>query len=281
MIKLFFIRFARRIKPIIPPLLWMFLRKVFSENKNTKVFDGIYGSLNDIPESSYNNTDSLNEMFNETSNKLQLYKDSISYPSNVLSPISNLLPLVMALVCKEKEEKKIMVLDYGGGMGDSYLNSLYALKGSNVHVEFHVIDLESTIEYGRKIPTKDMDINFHTSVEDVPSVIDIIYIGSTLQYINDYQTLIQKFTKLSPEYIFLTDNFMGEVETFATTQVNMKNRRMAYWIFKLSEIIDLMAKNGYKKIYMTKNYQPFHNFDNFPDEYKIDDSCNLLFSRNN
>lgn len=86
MIKLFFIRFARCIKPIIPPLLWMFLRKVFSENKNTKVFDGIYGSLNDIPESGYNNTDSLNEMFNETSNKLQLYKDSISCPSNVLSP---------------------------------------------------------------------------------------------------------------------------------------------------------------------------------------------------
>lgn len=275
MIKIF-IKVAYHIKPIIPPVLWMFLRKVFIEKSNTKVFDGIYGSLNDVAESSYNNADSLDEMFNETSKKLQLYKDSISWPSNELSPISNLLPLVIALA---SNEKRITVLDFGGGMGDSYLNSLSALKGSNIDVEFHIIDLESTIGFGMKIFPKDMGIHFYASVEDISSVIDIIYIGSTLQYVNDYQTLIQKFAKFSPKYIFFTDNFMGEVETFATTQVNMKNRQIANWIFKLSEIIDLMAKNGYKKIYMTKNHQPFHNFDNFSDEYKIDDSCNLLFSR--
>jgi putative methyltransferase (TIGR04325 family) len=273
----FFIKVALRLKPLIPPLLWMFFRKVVSDNNSNKVFDGIYDSLNDVPESNYNNADSLDEMFNETSNNLQLYKDSISWPSNGLSPISNLLPLVIALA---SDEKKIIVLDFGGGMGDSYLNSLSALKGSNIDVEFHIIDLETTIEFGMKIFPKDMGIHFHASVEDVTPAVDIIYIGSTLQYVNDYQTLIQKFVKLSPKYIFFTDNFMGEVETFATTQVNMKDRQIAYWIFKLSEIIDLMAKNGYKKIYMTKNHQPFHNFDNFLDEYKVDDTCNLLFSRN-
>lgn len=272
-----FIKVGHLIKPLIPPLLWMFLRKVVSDNNSNKVFDGIYDSLNDVPESNYNNVDSLDEMFNETSNKLQLYKDSTSWQSNGLSPISNLLPLLIALA---SDEKKITVLDFGGGMGDSYLNCLSALEGSNIDVEFHVIDLETTIEFGMKIFPKDMGIHFHTSVNDVTPAVDIIYIGSTLQYVNDYQTLIQKFVKLSPKYIFLTDNFMGEIETFATTQVNMKDRQIAYWIFKLSEIIDLMAKNGYKKIYMTKNYQPFHNFDNFSDEYKIDDSCNLLFSRN-
>jgi putative methyltransferase (TIGR04325 family) len=272
-----FIKVGRLIKPLIPPLLWMFLRKVVSYNNSNKVFDGIYDSLNDVPESNYNNVDSLDEMFNETSNKLQLYKDSTSWQSNGLSPISNLLPLLIALA---SDEKKITVLDFGGGMGDSYLNSLSALEGSNIDVEFHVIDLEATIEFGMKIFPKDMGIHFHTSVNDVTPAVDIIYIGSTLQYVNDYQTLIQKFVKLSPKYIFLTDNFMGEIETFATTQVNMKDRQIAYWIFKLSEIIDLMAKNGYKKIYMTKNHQPFHNFNNFSDEYKIDDSSNLLFSRN-
>jgi putative methyltransferase (TIGR04325 family) len=245
-------------------------------NITPKVFDGVYSSFNDVKESSYNNPDSLEEMFNETSNKLKLFLDGSYIPTNARSPISNLIPLLIALAFEE-EKKKIIVLDYGGGMGGEFIDCLDALNGYKVNVEYHVIDLEPTIESGMKIFPEGMDIHFHTSIMNIHSDVDIIYIGSTLQYIEDYQALIQKLAKLSPKYIFLTDNFMGQAKTFATAQVNMKDRRMAYWIFKLTEIIDLMSKNGYKNIYTTKNYQPFHNFDNFSDEYKIDDSCNLLF----
>ena len=54
-----FIKVAHLIKPFFPPLLWMFLSKVVSDNNSKKVFDGIYDSLNDVSESNYNNVDSL------------------------------------------------------------------------------------------------------------------------------------------------------------------------------------------------------------------------------
>ena len=56
MIKLFLIRFARLLKPIIPSFLRIFLPRILKLNK---VFDGMYSSLKDTTESSYNNTDLL------------------------------------------------------------------------------------------------------------------------------------------------------------------------------------------------------------------------------
>ena len=274
--KLNLISFVSKIKPIIPPFLWDFFRRILKLDKASKVFDGIYSNLGDVKESAYNNIDSLEEMFNETASKLKLFLDGGYISTNIRTPISNLLPLIVSLALEAKK-KKITVLDYGGGMGNSYLDCLDALAGCNVHIEYHVIDLEQTIKYGMKIFPEDMDIHFHSSIPNFYSDIDIIYIGSTLQYIDNYQELIEKIARLSSKYIFLTDNFMGKTETFATAQVNMKNRQMSYWIFKLSEIIDLMSINGYQKISTTKNYQPFHHFDNFSDEYKINDSYNLLF----
>ena len=162
-------------------------------------------------------------------------------------------------------------------MGKSYLDCLAALDGCDVHIEYHIIDLKPTIEYGMKIFPQDMDVYFHSSITDVYSDLDIIHIGSTLQYIDNYQEFIEKIARLSSKYILITDNFMGNAETFATAQVNVINRRVGCWIFKLSEIIDLFSMNGYQKICSTKNYQPFHHFDNFSDEYKISDTYNLLF----
>ena len=72
---------------------------------------------------------------------------------------------------------------------------------------------------------------------------------------------------------------MGEHPTFATVQVNMSGRHMAYWIFQIYEIISLFEKNGYSLIYKSPNYQPFHHFNNFPVEYRVKNSCNLLFKK--
>ena len=274
MIKLIFIKTAHQIKPIIPPIIWIFVRKYFMPDY-PKVFEGVYSTLGDVKESGYNTSNSLENIYDETLQKLNTYNNSKLPKSNLQNPIANLLPLVVALVGDDKE--RISILDYGGGMGTSYLNCLSAMRGSNVtKIDHHIVDLEDTIEYGIKLYPKDMGIHFHRDIPVALKNVDIVYIGSTLQYINDYQALIQRLAKLTPKYILLTDYFTSEAETFATAQVNMKGRRMAYWIFNLSEIVELITQQGYKKIYETKNHQPLHNL---PDEFRIDDTRNLLFSR--
>ena len=104
-----------------------------------------------------------------------------------------------------------------------------------------------------------------------------VHLKSVVVYLTYSKFKICVPIRYMPKYILLTDYFTSEAETFATAQVNMKGRRMAYWIFNLSEIVELITQQGYKKIYETKNHQPIYNFSNTPIS---NDSRNLLFSRN-
>ncbi len=237
------------------------------------MFKGVYDNIKKVPGYGYHNAASINEFFEVANGKLNRYLDLKPQISSPMSPISNLLPLIFAVM----DKKKIKVLDYGGGMGATYIDSLYALKG--IDVEYHILDLKLVVECGMKIFPQKFDLHFHTDIPNAPPAFDVIYLGSCLQYIDDYGKIIQQLINLSPKYIFITDNFMGKTKTYATAQVNMKNRRIAYWIFRKGEIINLFSQHGYQNIYKSVNYQPFHNFDNFTDEYKVNDSCNLLFLR--
>ena len=79
--------------------------------------------------------------------------------------------------------------------------------------------------------------------------------------------------------MLIADNFMGAHKTYITAQVNMPGRRMPYRIFEMAEIINIFKENGYRLIYKSANYQPFHNFDDLPEEFRVSDSCNLLFTK--
>ena len=273
MLKLFLIRIAHQIKLFIPPIIWSFTRKYFMPD-SPQVFEGEYSSLSKVKERGYNTSDSLENSYNETLRELNDYKHlNPPQKSNSHNPIANLLPLVAALVGHKKE---ISILDFGGGMGRSYLSCLSALQDSNISIDYHIVDLEDTIEYAMKIYPDNMDVHFYRDIPDTLKDVDIVYLGSTLQYINAYEALIQRLAKLEPKYFFLTDYFTSPSQTFATAQVNMKDRRIAYWIFNLREIVGIVEQQGYKKIYETKNHQPIYNFSN---AHIIDDSCNLLFSR--
>ena len=96
---------------------------------------------------------------------------------------------------------------------------------------------------------------------------------------SDYKAALLELVNKNPRYILFTDNFMGKMKTFATTQVNMPGRRMKYWIFELKEIMDFFEERNFNLVYKSVNYQPCHNFDNFPESYRINNSCNLLFER--
>ena len=74
---------------------------------------------------------------------------------------------------------------------------------------------------------------------------------------------------------------MGNNQTYVTAQVNMPGRRMPYWIFQFNEIVAFLIEKNYSLVYKSTNYQPFHNFDNFPIENEVKDSCNILFKKNN
>lgn len=230
MIKSWFKDTVRRlIKPLVPPLIWRCLRCDF----NSKTFEGVYGHVSDVKATSYDSQESLNEVFEYTKEKFSWYQDKRALPtSSPLSPIANLLPLLVSIIGEKKD--KVSILDFGGGMGTSYIDCLCSLNSMNENnIDYSVADLEKTIERGRKIFPINFNIDFYDHISSNFKQVDIVYLGSVLQYIPEYKQLIRHLTELAPHYIFLANHFMGKAPTFATMQVNMKRRRMADWVFEL------------------------------------------------
>jgi putative methyltransferase (TIGR04325 family) len=268
----------RLIRLLLPPLLL----NIIKGNREQNTFEGVYGDFSEIPDfTAYDSDSSITDGFDEVLVKLNKHQSGqFISAAHDRSQITNLLSLLIA----SASYQKFSVLDYGGGIGSTYIDCLNSINMDGV--EYHIFDLPETMEMGRKLFPKTASTSDKKSyniyfVDDILQIetFDIINMGSVLQYLPDYSTVLLSLIKKKPEYFLITDNFMGDHATFATAQVNMPRRRMAYWVFQLNEIVTLFEKNSYRLQYKSTNYQPFHNFNNFPVEYRINDSCNLLFEK--
>lgn len=145
------------------------------------------------------------------------------------------------------------------------------------------MDLPETLRIGQDI-FRDVvlpngsKIHFFEHVDNLEKV-DVAYFGSSLEYVEDIAPILASVLQMDPELILVTDTFAGRQPSFVTLQVNMTGRKMAYRIFQLEELIGWFKDVGYEIIYKSVNYQPTHSFDNFPEEYRVRDSCNFLFKK--
>ena len=265
------------IKLVVPPLFVNAYRR-FAKTKQSphNIFEGVYRSFSEIENfSNYNSSQSLNKTYRKTVKKFEDYQRKQPLPkSESRSQIYNLLPMLAATL--NDMQGNISILDFGGGMGASYIGCLNSINCTDI--TYYIVDLLEGIELGRKIFPKEYNVHFLESVSELEEV-DIVYIGSALEYISDYKALLVELMSKNPKYIFLTDYFMGTAKTYATVQVNMHRRKIAYRIFNLDEIIQLFEEHNFSLIYKSVNYKPSHHFNNFPEYYRVSDSCNLLFRR--
>ncbi|MBI3601366.1 MAG: methyltransferase, TIGR04325 family [Candidatus Omnitrophica bacterium] len=246
-------------------------------------FEGVYKNFAEIKDSTpYNAGNYLAKSFEYAKKKYQLAVDNLSYipPAFKDSGLRNILPLLAASLRTEKQ--KVHILDFGGGLGASYIDLLGQLKG--LEVVYHIVDLE---ENRKEIQsdssyTKSDNFNFHTSVENIAHLLfDIIYLGSSLQYIENYVALISRLAEMKPRYIFLSHTLVvdGTIETFATVQVNVQGKRLKNWIFNYGEIEERFKAQGYGLIYRSANYDEYLNLDNYNEQFRKYRSANLLFLR--
>ena len=68
-------------------------------------------------------------IYNELKLQLIEHKNNTNLPiANIRSQITNLLPLLIALV----EKEKVSILDYGGSAGETYIDCINKLKINNI-----------------------------------------------------------------------------------------------------------------------------------------------------
>ena len=260
------------IRLLTPPIVWNALRQMRHRHSN-KTFEGVYNRLCEIHGTSYNSSETLEGIFSATEEAYEQYKSLLRAPLVRPGTVPSLLPLLISLIKIQKET--VSVLDFGGGMGISYIDCLQSIGPDGL--EFHIVDLEDVQEKGKQIFEKKYNVRFYSDIALIGRI-DVVHIGGSLQYIDNYRSLMKRLIELEPGFIFFTNTPMGKAPTYATAQVNMKGLRIPCWIFQLDEIVELMGKSGYRLVYKTYNDIAL-DFGDIPDSHRAEFSLNLLFSR--
>lgn len=184
----------------------------------------------------------------------------------------------LLLLLTSIQKRKIRILDVGSGFG---LTFLFLNNKIGSKLDYTGIDLPEISEVSLRYFGGNS--NFHLSClsELDEKEFDLVYFGSSLQYFEDYQKTISQTLANSPQMVLIADTPVGELETFVTCQVNMKNRKIPRWIFALSEIDEIFNSAKYELINLTSVewHSDIHNFSNFPKEYHHISHKNLLYRK--
>ena len=265
------------VKILIPPIIWNFVKALFVKEIHSFTYTGKYDSFEEVlmgvPLSTrYNSTDSLEYSLVAAREKFERFKSG--YPPS-LNWDNSRLNLFPAFLITMNFENKIRVLDIGGGLGVSFLD----LKFSNpeIKTEYTVYELPEIVQLGKEFSNTYKELNFCSDFPKKSESYDVILFGSSLQYFENYQEIIESTCALKPTYIILTDHPMGVVSSFICAQVNMKDRVIPRYVFNLNEIILLFEEKNYKLIHKSVNFYPFHNFSNYEGDYQKTLHYNIVF----
>src|SRR3989337_2590621 len=117
------------------------------------VFEGIYRSFDDAKSKGLGF--SSDTWINSSKVKLKKLLDG---EESVLA-YQNLLPFLLTVITPRE---KIKVLDFGGGIGITYVSSIKTRFNNKIPFEYHVVENERICKEGQKIFKKDKRIFFHS-----------------------------------------------------------------------------------------------------------------------
>jgi len=192
------------------------------------------------------------------------------------------LPLVVAMLLDA--HKKISILDFGGGMGIQYFDLIAKVPAAKEKVHYVIVDGESTLENKPSELSEFQNLIFKASLDEVDKTIDIIHIGSTLQYIENWRSLLAHLCeRFTPKYFVFSDLLAGDVPTFVSHQIYYE-KRIPSQILSIKDFCDeLVSKNFY--ISFASNFSAkilgsteLPNI-NLPNEYRLKYTKNIVFTK--
>lgn len=200
--------------------------------------------------------------------------------SSQILPREGLLSLVVGMALSQQES--LRVLDFGGGLGFA-LHGLRRCLPPKKRLHLDVVEGSAICGAGRKFYAEEPDICFHESLATIVEGPDIIHVGSTLQYIEEWKDLLGQLASLKPRWLLLSDLPAGSFTTYATAQ-NYYGSKIPCWFFNKTEVMRAIEHLGFGLCYQapclsmilgkTDNLPQ----DNFDEHLRVGRSINILYT---
>jgi putative methyltransferase (TIGR04325 family) len=220
-----------------------------------------------------------------TKQKKKIYKHLENIKKNASYTKDYPLPIIVSMLLSIK--KQLTVLDFGGGMGAQYLEIIAKVPDSKKRITYLVVDGKKSIQ-SRPIELNTYkNLKFYDNYSQIKSrKIDIVHIGSTLQYIEYWENILQDFeNNFQPEYFVFSDLLAGDIPIFITHQIFygkkiphlFLNWKKFKGFMESSLQFQLTFKTQFKHNILDQD-NIFPNFD-LPKTHQIDRALNAVFRR--
>lgn len=267
-------------KQFIPPVIWNFVRGMaIGDPPKSLTYTGTFASFSEVlancaDATNYHSEQSeLGEFEGARSKLLKLESGQVPEkgPSN---PRLNFLPTALSLF----PQASLNILDVGGGLGTTFIDLKFCLPTKTIEVT--VVELSSIVESGRKLFQEYPGIEFVSAIpKGKERRFDVVYFGSSLQYFENYLSVLADSASLAPEFIIIADTTMGPAPAFVCAQVNMGGRVIPKMVFNKLELIEALENGKYHLVHQSVNYWPAHTFDNYEPPARLTSHWNLVFER--
>lgn len=179
---------------------------------------------------------------------------------------------VLAMACIACARDRVRVLDFGGGMGIGYV-LLRAALDPKVQLDYTVVEGDAVCRGGQALLGD--DVRFLRAFPE-GETFDIVYAGSSMQYIRDSAAVLARFASFQPLFILLGDVPAGDVPTFWTAQLTVPGSRIAYSFLNFDELAQTMSRLGYRLAVNGVTERPI-SVENLPSTHRVSRTSNLLF----
>ena len=236
------------------------------------VWEGIYKHRRDVPTlnaaEDYDVDQRIDEMVEDARRSLRLVH---KVTNNV--DWHEALGVLAGLVHSEKG--RVRVLDFGGGIGHSFIQLLGTI-GETAAVEYQIVELERMSAAGREFFAQEPRVHFHTEVPVLADGVDIVYLSSVLPYIENYADLLRRLARLRAPYLLLGRLAAGKFPTYAAKQLNLPGQVLAYWFLNIDEIIQILNEASYSLAY-DGLVGPLYDQSNYPESHRMGRMRTMLF----
>jgi putative methyltransferase (TIGR04325 family) len=183
---------------------------------------------------------------------------------------------VLALAVRLVGRDSVSVVDFGGGVGQSFA-ALRRMVDTSVALQYCIVEIPSIVEHARRL-WPDSQVMFAETLEDVPFVPDIVFAKGAIQYWPDYAEGLRRLFALSAAWVLLEKASLLMDREYATEQVNAYESRIPYWFMSRERLLDVAKQCGYALV-LHRRLEREYDQSAFPTELRIGRAASLLFER--
>ena len=184
---------------------------------------------------------------------------------------------VLALAVRLMHAPEVAILDFGGGVGQSYA-ALRRMLSPEIRLRYRIVDLEDVASRGQELWKQHGEVDFSSDFEQPEFPASIVFAKGFIQYIADVPALLGSWFARSPRFVLLEKLSVVTSPAYVTTQRNVYGKDLPYWMFNIGDLDEVARASGYT-IVLQRRLERVYDQSDFPPDLRMGRATSLLFER--